>query len=188
MNKSLRRAGWVLRTRNVTMPQYSDRAGETSRVIYVVRMRNIPEDQRDDWGTFVKRERLAARVTQQQLGDAVGVARETVWRWETGRQKPENVDVVVKVADFLNADRELALAAADLHVGEAPKPDPKLRGLDPNDRSVRRILEGPFDDDLKDKMLARIRQRREEARALQEKQELEEIENLEQLFQQRKGA
>lgn len=159
-DKETRRAGWVLRRRNVAeLPQPAN-TGLQARLIYVVRMRNMPDAKRDDWATYVKRERKAAGMTQQQLADAVNVARETIWRWETGKQKPEVIDTVLAVADALGADRDQALMAADLHPGpaqEVPLPDPRLRGLDPDDPVVQHIMGLDVDEELRGMMLDRRR-------------------------------
>lgn len=171
--KEIRRTRWVLRRRNVTLAQYSDGAGETSRLLYVVRMRNIAAAESDDWATFVKRERAAARVTQRQLALAAGVARETIWRWEAGRQQPENIETVLRVAERLGVDRDIALAAARLHPGQAPAPDARLRGLDPNDPVIRHILSLT---DISEEEKVKMIDRRREILARRNQQDIEDIE------------
>jgi transcriptional regulator with XRE-family HTH domain len=47
------------------------------------------------------------------------VDRVTVWRWENGQQKPEDADVVARLAAVLEVDLEEALAAAGLRPGIA---------------------------------------------------------------------
>jgi transcriptional regulator with XRE-family HTH domain len=126
-------------------------------------MRNTRGIERDDWATFVARERKAAKMSQQALATLVGVARETVWRWETGKQKPESVELVEKVAAVLKVDPRLALAAAGLLASDEEPPalparDPRLHDLDPDDVVVQKIMALDIDEDDRDTMLNRHRQ------------------------------
>lgn len=185
VNKASTRDGWMLRKRHETETSRNAGPGETSRVVYVVRMRHISGGQGDDWATFVRRERRRAELTQQQLADAVGTSRETVIRWEKGIHKPENLETVLKVAAALRADRDLALAAADLYAGEPPplpELDPRLEGLDPNDPLVVHIMELEVDEEMRGYMLDRRRQQIAEQR----ERDLRELERERQFWTERR--
>jgi transcriptional regulator with XRE-family HTH domain len=136
-------------------------------------MRNA---ESDDWATLVKAGRIMAKLSQAAFGAAVGVARETVWRWETGKQKPENAEVVARVAKVIGEDEQRLLRAARLALtpGDAPKVDPRLRGLDPNDTVVKRILALDISEELRDRAFERHRRKL----ADRERQDLEELEFL----------
>lgn len=178
------RGGWVLRKRDVALALQVPPAQDRSHLVYVVRMRNTDSG---DWATLVKAGRLAARLSQQALADAVGVSRSTVLRWEGGSQKPENAEVVAKLAEVIREDYNRLMRAAGLALEAegAPEPDPRLRGLDPNDPVLRRILSGPWDDALKAQMLDRLRFRRAQDQAARIQRELEEVEQAEEIWQRR---
>ena len=58
-------------------------------------------------GAFLKELRNDKNVTQEQLGERLGVSRRTVSRWETGSNMPD-LDILIELADFYNVDlREL---------------------------------------------------------------------------------
>ena len=58
-------------------------------------------------GAFLKELRNEKNVTQEQLGENLGVTRRTVSRWETGSNMPD-LDILIELADFYNVDlREL---------------------------------------------------------------------------------
>lgn len=42
----------------------------------------------DDIGSFIRRHRNAARMTQKELGQAIGISDRTVSEWESGRGRP----------------------------------------------------------------------------------------------------
>ena len=47
--------------------------------------------------------RIAAGMTQQQLADALGVAQQSVTRWETGEREPR-VSTLKRIAAVLGCD------------------------------------------------------------------------------------
>lgn len=47
--------------------------------------------------------RIAAGMTQQQLADALGVAQQSVTRWETGEREPR-VSTLRRIAAVLGCD------------------------------------------------------------------------------------
>lgn len=168
------RGGWALRRRNVALAQHISPAQDRSRLLYIVRVRNT---EGGDWATLVKAGRMSVRLSQLALAKAVGISRETVWRWETGRQKPENAEVVGRLAKAIHQDYDELMRAAGLALAgpdEAPEPDPRLRGLDPKDPVVVTILGLDISDVRKERMLNRRRKILEERR----RADLEELEFL----------
>lgn len=168
------RGGWVMRRRDVALSLQVSPAQDTSRVVYVVRMRYTDGG---DWATLVKTGRIAVGMSQQALADAVGVSRSTVVRWERNIQKPENAEVVAKVAEVIRDDYDRLMRAAGLALagrGTAPEPDPRLRGLDPDDRVVKRIMALDISEELR----ARALNRRRRILAEREQQDLDDLEFL----------
>lgn len=140
---------------------------------YDVRMRHNAAGESDDWATLVKTHRALRGATQGGLAELAKVSRETVWRWENGRQVPEDadtVDLVVKALPTL--DRDTAFRAAGLLPSAAVTADPyayvRAMGLDPNGRVVRVILSLDISEGLRMDALRRERemQLRDEQRRL----------------------
>jgi transcriptional regulator with XRE-family HTH domain len=167
------REGWMLRERHMALPSHIHPAQDASRVVYVVAMRHT---KGDDFATLVRTGRLASGLSQLALAKAVRVSRETVSRWEFGRQKPENAEVVARVAEALKEDlgRLMRAAGLALDVEGEPKPDPRLRGLDPKDPVVIHILSLDIGEEMRGFML----DRRREIVALRQQQDLAEVEIL----------
>lgn len=105
-----------------------------------MRMRNADVTNRGDWATFVKSCRAAAKMTGAELSRRLHIDRATLWRWETGKQRPENGEIVAALADLFGVDLDEALASAGLRPMEVarPQPDPPL---DPSLADLVRILE-----------------------------------------------
>jgi tetratricopeptide (TPR) repeat protein len=61
-------------------------------------------DDDASFGTLVKTSRLRRHRTQQQLADALGVHRSTVFRWEQGTYLPESKAQVLELARVLSLD------------------------------------------------------------------------------------
>lgn len=58
-------------------------------------------------GTFLKELRNEKNLTQEQLGEFLGVSRRSVSRWETGSNMPD-LDILIEMADYYGVDlREL---------------------------------------------------------------------------------
>lgn len=165
------RGGWVLRKRYGALALHVSPGQDQSRLVYVVRVRNTDSG---DWATLVKTGRIAARMSQQALADAIDVSRSTVVRWERNIQKPENPEVVGRLAKVIREDHDRLMRAAGLALaGEAgPEPDPRLRGLDPNHPTVRRIMSLNVTEETRTWMLDRQRQL-EAARVQQDIADLE---------------
>lgn len=126
--------------------------------LYALHMRNTASGT---WATLVRegRERVRPRLSQQALAELVGVDRTTIWRWESAGVRPENPEMVIAVAAALGVDQDEAMLAAGLAVAgkDAGDADPRLRGLDPNDPVVRKIMSFDVDDEMRDMMLDRHR-------------------------------
>lgn len=162
----------TLREGHVTGSQHHQLSTAELLRLYDLRMRNTQGDASGDWATLVMTCRAAARMSQKTLAERAEVARETIWRWETGKQVPENVDTVKLVAAALGVDLDQALAAAGLHPGQAPAVDPRLRGFAPNDPVVQKIMSLDVDEDMRDMMLERHRENLD----LQQRRWLEDLE------------
>lgn len=142
----------VRRYRHMARPQPS-RPAET---LYGVRVRNTSADPRSAWATFAKAAREGARLTQSELARRVGTDRTTVWRWETGRQKPENVAIVVDFARVTNIDLSEGMAAAGL----VPDVEPPTEPTRQPDVEIDLIMKSGAPDALKRRMLERLHQLR----------------------------
>jgi len=64
-------------------------------------------------GARVKALRARHRLTQQQLGDTVGVSRQTIWNWENGAAQVPSADVPRLAAAF-------GVSVAELYEGDSP--------------------------------------------------------------------
>lgn len=146
----------VLRARSVARPTPTRPAQTT----YRVRVRNTGDADRVAWATYAAMARKAARMSQSGLAKRVGVDRVTVYRWETGVQRPTDPDVVAAFAAALGLDVDEALAAAGLRPGTpapaAPKP--------PDDPEVRLILTSGVSEARKKELLHRLEELRERDR------------------------
>lgn len=109
------------RRRNVAGP----RSSSPLPINYRLRVRNTSAAERGTWATLVKGMRDATGMTGAELSRRLGVDRATIWRWESGRQKPENLDTVKAFADLFALDVESALIAAGMAPeGDTPPPAP----------------------------------------------------------------
>ena len=54
-------------------------------------------------GKFLQELRKEKELTQEQLGEQLGVARRTVSRWETGNNMPD-LDILVELSDLYSVD------------------------------------------------------------------------------------
>lgn len=60
----------------------------------------------------MQRTRKITGLTQEELADRIGVQRNTVWRWENGKAKPE-AETVSKIASALNVSTGYLLGETD---------------------------------------------------------------------------
>lgn len=150
-----RREGWVLRRCGATLTQHFRRPVAP----YGVHMRSTPSPRRDTWAAFIKVARERAGVNKTELGRRIGRDRNTVQRWEDGKHRPDDADLVARVAAALDLDLEEALAAAGMRPGVAPPAAPT-----PVDEEVELIMRSPVSDAMKRRMLARLEELREQDR------------------------
>ena len=163
-----------LRKGNAAGPQ-PPRPGITPLSLpYRVRVRNTPAEQRGTWATFAKAAREGARMSQAELARRLNVERTTVWRWETGKQKPESADMVAAFARILGIDVDEALAAASLRPGVTAPAEP-TREVDEEIDLVRR---NPNLSEQRKMQIVKVileRRERERATALEETRRMIEI-------------
>lgn len=161
----------VLRMRNRTHPHPPRPAVLPHHLPYGVRVRNTDEQPRDiDWAAYAKRAREAAvpPIGQSELARRLGTDRTTIWRWEHGRQRPDDQGIVIKWADVLSIDRGEALAAAGLALDATPPPTPAV------DEEVEMILRADVDQRTKEMALEQLHRMR-----MRDKQRrLEDIQTL----------
>lgn len=112
-----------------------------------------------------------ARVARESGGR---VSRATLFRIMMGETKRVSVDTVRLVAQVAGDDPEAVLAMAAGSLAELSDRDPRLDGLDPNDRVVQTIMALDISDERKERMLNRRRQ----ILADRERADLEEIDFL----------
>lgn len=138
---------------------------------YPVRVRNTSDENRGTWATFAKAARTGARMSQSELARQLGVERTTVWRWETGKQKPESADMVAAFARILDIEVDEALAAAGLRPGVTAPKEPTREP----DEEIELVRTDPrLDDDMRRRIIALIveRRQRDKAAALEETRRL----------------
>lgn len=119
-------------------------------VTYRLRMRNAAGGT---WATLVKRVRAATGMTGAELARRLDVDRATIWRWEAGRQKPENAELIQAFADLFGLDLDEALAAAGLR----PTTEPQRPPTPPMDPLVVRLLAMLADPDTPEPTKRQIR-------------------------------
>lgn len=80
-------------------------------------------------------------MTKVDLARRLGVDRMTVTRWEDGKNRPDSLDVVQRLADLFAIELDTALAAAGLRPAEVvPRPEVPL---DPDVQRLVQIFEDP---------------------------------------------
>lgn len=157
----------AMRKRKIARPHTVRPATTPSGITYGLRMRNADTPNHGDWAMFVKEHRKAARLSQAELARRLNIDPSTLWRWETGKQKPESGEVVAAAAGIFGADLDAALAAAGLRPIEVGRvePDPPL---DPDIAAMLRILESKdTPEDEKEYIRATMRRLVEMAEARQ---------------------
>ncbi len=121
-------------------------------------MRNTTDPQRQTWAQFAKAAR--GRISQSELARQLKVDRATIYRWETGQQRPENADTVARFAQVTGIDVDEALAAAGLRPSIQAPAEPTREP----DEEEALIMRAPVDDALKQMMLRKLYDRRERDR------------------------
>ncbi|MFI6161701.1 helix-turn-helix transcriptional regulator [Micromonospora haikouensis] len=134
-------------------------------------MRNTSEPMRGTWATYVLTGRERAGLTKSEFARRIGKDRATVGRWEDGKNRPDDADLVARVAEVLGFDLDEALAAAGLRPGVAPPATPTMEV----DEEIELVRTDPkLDEDMKRRIIALIleRREREKAAALEETRRL----------------
>lgn len=150
-----------MRKRNEACPQHSRPAQIPTGMSYGLRVRNTSEDPRSAWAAFARAAREQQRVSQSELARRLDVERSTIWRWETGKQRPESIDIVTKFAEVLNIELDEALAAAGLKPGATPPREPSREP----DEEIDLVMTDPrLSDDMKQRIVKLILERRERDR------------------------
>lgn len=168
---------WMLRHGNVAPPHLPLPGVSPLSVAYLVRVRNTPNQQRGAWATFAKAAREGSHMSQAELARRLDVERTTIWRWETGKQKPESADAVALFARVLGIDVDEALAAAGLRPGTTAPAEPTREP----DEEMDLIYAAPVDDQTKKLMIERLFQ-------LRERDKQRRMEDIEFLIRQRDTA
>ncbi|HTF11564.1 MAG TPA: helix-turn-helix domain-containing protein [Asanoa sp.] len=113
-------------------------------------------------------------LNQSELARRLETDRTTVWRWENGRQKPEDPEIVVAFARETSVDLGEALAAAGLVPNVVPPTEPSRQPDEERDL----ILSSNTTPAMKARMLLRLEELR--------RQDEERIEELRRLDKQRR--
>lgn len=151
------RHGWVLRKGNATRSQPSG----PGRTAYGVHMRNTPGPRRGTWAAYILTARERAGLTKSELARRIQKDRATVGRWEDGKNRPEDANLVARVAQELGLDLDEALAAAGLRPGVTAPENPTM-DVDEEIELVR--SDRRLDPDMKRRIIALILKRRDQDR------------------------
>lgn len=76
------------------------------------------------FGDKLKKYRKMAGITQEALGNALGVGKSTVSEWEKNKRTPD-IDRLVSIAEAINTSPQLLLDDAGIPVGFEPLPKMK---------------------------------------------------------------
>ena len=93
-------------------------------------MRNGASGQRGTWATYIKSARQMAGLSQIALARALHIDRGTVYRWESGRTKPDDLSLIGRIADVTGLDVDEVLAAAGMKFGATPPTAPTREDVD----------------------------------------------------------
>lgn len=120
-------------------------------------------------------------MSRPELGRRLSVDPATVWRWEQGKQKPEQPDVPMAIAALFGLDPDEVLVAAGLKVGTEPTPIPEPE-FDEELEAVR--TDPTLDPEDKIRIVDLIMERRARDRAAS----LAETRRLIELMRHRRGT
>ena len=107
----------------------------------------------------LKEKRKEAGLSQTELAARVGVTSRTIQNYELGTRKPQNVEVVQKLADVLNTTTDYLLGNADRQILAA-----YVRGGSKAARDVEELVSeisglfagGELDEEEKDAVMAAL--------------------------------
>ena len=107
----------------------------------------------------LKEKRKEAGLSQAELAALVGVTSRTIQNYELGTRKPQNVEVVQKLADVLNTTTDYLLGNADRQILAA-----YVRGGSKAARDVEELVSeisglfagGELDEEEKDAVMAAL--------------------------------
>lgn len=99
-------------------------------------------------------------MSQSELARKLGVDRVTIYRWETGQQRPESAETVARFARETGVDVDEALAAAGLRPGIQAPAEPTREP----DEELDLIMAASVDNQTKQVMIERLLERRERER------------------------
>ncbi len=107
----------------------------------------------------LKEKRKEAGLSQAELAARVGVTSRTIQNYELGTRKPQNVEVVQKLADVLNTTTDFLLGNADRQILAA-----YVRGGSKAARDVEELVSeisglfagGELDEEEKDAVMAAL--------------------------------
>lgn len=162
---------WVLHKSRATGPHPSGPAETHPYVPYGVHMRNTSGPGRDTWATYVQAAREHAGLNKTELARRIGKDRATIGRWEDGKNRPEDANLVARFADVLGLDRDEALAAAGLRPDVEPPAAPTVE----IDEEITLVRTDPnLTEAMKERIIALIHERRarEKATAIEETRRL----------------
>lgn len=118
-------------------------------ITYGLRVRNNGHPERGAWATLVRGARAATGMSGNELSRRLKVNRATIWRWESGIQRPDSPELVHAFASLFGLDLEDALEAAGLRPerGKEPPAEPPLPPMDEDLRYLVRKLADPDTDE-----------------------------------------
>lgn len=131
------------------------------------------DGQRSEWAIYVQSAVDFYGGNVSLLAREADVGRSSIYRYLNDAPTRVTIEVASKIARARGDDPANAIRAAGALLDtEDEAQDPRLAGLDPIDPAVRRILDGPWDEGMKDFMLHELRR----TRARQTQEELDRIE------------
>lgn len=116
---------------------------------------NASPPPRGTWATYAEAARLRLKVDKTGMADLLGIERSTIHRWETGRTRPRDPEVIRLFAEVAGLDLDEALAAAGLRPGAESRPTPR-------DEEIERVLQSDLSNPIKMKIIESLMAMREE--------------------------
>lgn len=65
------------------------------------------------FGKRLRKLRKERKITQNELGETIGVSGRSIGQYETGMRTPDNIDIIVKLADFFQVTTDYLLGKTD---------------------------------------------------------------------------